>query len=142
MTICNSPKTSKGTNLSQLCYGPVVTYCMVYHYTKRATLARLLTNEGLAIYVVHLNRYFVIPPWYYLVVTFCNTIPQSKILQREYRKRELAVLFSFWSVFIPTVTNFIQSYLHQFFDNSHSLKGYKKPSKRPFNRCQSCLKDY
>ena len=29
-------------------------------------------------------------------------IPQSKILQREYRKRELAVLFSFWSVFILT----------------------------------------
>jgi len=35
---------------------------MVYHYTKRATLARLLANEGLAIYVVYLNRYFVIPP--------------------------------------------------------------------------------
>jgi len=49
-------------HVSQLCHGPVVTYCMVYHYTKRATLARLLTNEGLAIYVVHLNRYFVIPP--------------------------------------------------------------------------------
>jgi len=29
-------------------------------------------------------------------------IPQSKILQREYRKRELAVPFSFWSVFILT----------------------------------------
>ena len=29
-------------------------------------------------------------------------IPQSKILQREYRKRELAVPFSFWFVFIPT----------------------------------------
>jgi len=29
-------------------------------------------------------------------------ISQSKILQREYRKRELAVPFSFWSVFILT----------------------------------------
>ena len=29
-------------------------------------------------------------------------IPQSKILQRKYRKRELAVPFSFWSVFILT----------------------------------------
>ena len=48
--------------LSQLCHGPVVTYCMVYHYTKRVTLARLLANEGPAIYIVHLNRYFVIPP--------------------------------------------------------------------------------
>ena len=63
--------------LSQLCYRPVVTYCMVYHYTKRATLARLLANEGPAIYVVHLNRYFVIPPWYYLVVTFCDNNMRS-----------------------------------------------------------------
>jgi len=46
----------------QLCYGPVVTYCMVYYYTKRVTLARLLANKGPAIYVVYLNRYFVIPP--------------------------------------------------------------------------------
>ena len=38
--------------LSQLYYGPVVTYYMVYYYTKRATLARLLANRGLAIYVV------------------------------------------------------------------------------------------
>ena len=45
---------------------------MVYHYTKRATLARLLANKGPAIYVVHLNKYFVIPPRYYLVVTFCD----------------------------------------------------------------------
>jgi len=48
--------------VSQLCYGPVVTYCMVYHYIKRVTLARLLANEGPAIYVVYLNRYFIIPP--------------------------------------------------------------------------------
>ena len=38
--------------VSQLYYGLVVTYCMVYYYTKRATLARLLANEGPAIYVV------------------------------------------------------------------------------------------
>ena len=61
---------TKAFCVSQLCYGPVVTYCMVYHYTKRVMLARLLANKGLAIYVVYLNRYFVIPPWYYLVVTF------------------------------------------------------------------------
>jgi len=29
-------------------------------------------------------------------------IPQSKILQREYRKIKLVVPFSFWSVFILT----------------------------------------
>jgi len=38
------------------------------------------------------------------------------------------------------VTNFIQPYLHQFFDNSHGLKGYGKPLKRPFDKCQLCLK--
>jgi len=38
------------------------------------------------------------------------------------------------------VTNFIQPYLHQFFDNSHSLNGYGKPLKRPFDRYQSHLK--
>ena len=47
-------------HLKPLQYGLVVTYCIVYHYTKRMMLARLLANEGPAIYVVHLNRYFVI----------------------------------------------------------------------------------
>ena len=31
------------------------------------------------------------------------------------------------------VTNFIWPYLHQFFNDSHSLNGYRKPLKRPFN---------
>jgi len=31
------------------------------------------------------------------------------------------------------VTNFIQSYLHQFFDDSHGLKASLKPLRRPFN---------
>jgi len=39
--------------VSQLCYGPVVIYCMVYHSTKKAMLARLLANESPAIYAVH-----------------------------------------------------------------------------------------
>ena len=34
------------------------------------------------------------------------------------------------------VTNFIRPYLHQFFDDSHSLNGYGKPLKRPFDRYQ------
>jgi len=32
------------------------------------------------------------------------------------------------------VTNFIWLYLHQFFIDSHSLNGYGKPLKRPFDR--------
>jgi len=40
---------------------------------------------------------------------------------------------------IKTITNFIQPYLHQFFNDSHGLKSYGKPSKRPFDKCQSHL---
>ena len=40
---------------------------------------------------------------------------------------------------LPSVTNFIRSYLHQFFDNSHGLKASLKPLRRPFDRCQSRL---
>jgi len=32
------------------------------------------------------------------------------------------------------VTNFIWPYLHQFFIDSHSLNGYRKPLKGPFNK--------
>ena len=38
-----------------------------------------------------------------------------------------------------SVTNFIWPYLHQFFNDSHSLNGYGKPLKRPFDRYQSRL---
>jgi len=41
---------------------------------------------------------------------------------------------------VDLVTNFILSYLHQFFDDSHGLKARLKPSKRPFDKFQSCLK--
>ena len=37
------------------------------------------------------------------------------------------------------VTNFIRSYLHQIFDDSHGLKASLKPLRRPFDRCQSRL---
>jgi len=38
------------------------------------------------------------------------------------------------------VTNFIWSYLHQFFDYSHGLRASLKPLRRPFDWCQSRLK--
>ena len=37
------------------------------------------------------------------------------------------------------VINFIWPYLHQFFNDFHSLNGTQKPLKRPFNWYQSCL---
>ena len=40
---------------------------------------------------------------------------------------------------ILSVTNFIQSYLHQIFDDSHGLKASLKPLKRPFDWYQSRL---
>jgi len=39
-----------------------------------------------------------------------------------------------------SVTNFIWSYLHQFFDDSHSLKTCLKPLKKSFDYYQLCLK--
>jgi len=41
---------------------------------------------------------------------------------------------------LPAVTNFIQSYLYQFFDDSHGLKASLNPLRRPFNWYQSRLK--
>ena len=37
------------------------------------------------------------------------------------------------------IINFIQPYLYQFFNDSHSLNGTQKPLKRPFDWCQSHL---
>jgi len=45
-----------------------------------------------------------------------------------------------WLLIAEFVTNFIQSYLHQFFDDSHSLKTSLKPLKRPFDRYKSHFK--
>jgi len=45
----------------------------------------------------------------------------------------------FYLAQVQKLSQFIWLYLHQFFDDSHGLKGYGKPSKRPFNQCQSCL---
>ena len=38
-----------------------------------------------------------------------------------------------------SVTNFIWSYLHQFFNDSHGLKASLKPLRRPFDWYQSRL---
>jgi len=40
---------------------------------------------------------------------------------------------------MPSVTNFIWPYLHQFSIDSHGLNGYGEPLKRPFYRYQSRL---
>jgi len=40
---------------------------------------------------------------------------------------------------IKVVTNFIQSYLHQIFNDFHGLNASLKPLRKPFDRCQSRL---
>jgi len=59
---------------------------------------------------------------------------------RDKEWREVnGVMYKEEKVYVPkddklrAVTNFIWPYLHQFFDNFYSLKGYGKPSERPFN---------
>ena len=47
---------------------------------------------------------------------------------------------AFWiPIYSLIVTNFIWPYLHQFFNDSHGLNGYRRPLKRPFDRYQSRL---
>jgi len=46
-------------------------------------------------------------------------VAKQEYKEEIFKRREL----------LRSITNFIQPYLHQFFDDSHSLKGYKKPSK-------------
>ena len=56
-------------------------------------------------------------------------------------KKQISVsLSTIKAEFITIVTNFIRSYLHQFFNDSHGLKASLKPLRRPFNRCQLRLK--
>ena len=54
---------------------------------------------------------------------------ESRLLRTPIKKKQ-----------INLVTNFIRPYLHQFFDDSHGLNGYRKPLKRPFDQYQSHLK--
>jgi len=55
------------------------------------------------------------------------------------RFRESFIISLVLFFLIVIVTNFIQSYLYQFFDDSYSINGSQKPLKKPFDRYQSCL---
>jgi len=72
--------------LSQLCYRPVVTYCMVYHYTKRVMLARLLANKGPAIYVVHCVTNFIQPYLYQFFDSFHGLNGYEKPSRRPFNR--------------------------------------------------------
>jgi len=68
----------------------------------------------------------------------------EKAVESEFNQLVKAKVFD-WVEHLPNdkkavgVTNFIQSYLHQIFDDSHGLKASLKPLGRPFDRCQSRL---
>ena len=62
------------------------------------------------------------------------------ILVRSAQSSDSDCANGFESSLFSHVTNFIWSYLHHFFDDSHGLKTSLKPLRRPFDRCQSRLK--
>ena len=61
--------------------------------------------------------------------TICDSMTQGKVF-----------LFYIEGSENLAVTNFIQPYLHQFFNDFYSLNDAKKPLRRPFGWYQSCLK--
>ena len=77
--------------------------------------------------------------WSGLKIALCSStkVAISSILYCSACKRGLGILWAYCCC--GSVTNFIQSYLHQFFDDSHGLKASLKPLRRPFDRCQSRL---
>ena len=88
----------------------------------RAPIYTLLCCTSLSLgYTIFLSSFFK-HPYYFNSANFLLRITLCSLVSK------------------PTITNFIQSYLHQFFDDSHGLKGYGKPSKIPFDWCQSRLK--
>ena len=72
-----------------------------------------------------------------LLVFFVSKKDKSKRIVMDYHSLNEQTIMSQKSNY---VTNFIWPYLHQLFDDSHGLNGYRKPSKKPFNQCQSHLK--
>jgi len=60
----------------------------------------------------------------------------TQVVQIVYNE---VIIFEHIQVAFLSVTNFIQLYLYQFFNDSHGLNGTQKPLKRPFNQYQSCL---
>jgi len=80
--------------------------------------------------------------WYLreAIQQWSRKILQSLLQPPTYILLELHIILISLIIYKPSVTNFIWSYLHQFFDNSHGLNGYGKPLKRPFYWYQSHLK--
>jgi len=72
-----------------------------------------------------------------LSVFFVSKKDKSKRIVMDYHSLNEQTIMSQKSNY---VTNFIWPYLHQLFDDSHGLNGYRKPSKRPLNQFQSHLK--
>ena len=99
----------------------------VWDLKKRGFYKKIPKRENLSLmkYVSENSFTFYHYPFVSLIM-FQNNIPQM-----------LSFLYSI--KFFSSITNFIQPYLYQFFNNSHGLNGYRKPSKRPFNQCQSYL---
>jgi len=96
---------------------------------------------------IHSSHAFVMSPEFFLPPILPG--PVSRLVVREWLSghrwwiwsTELTCLCERLGTVLSSevVTNFIRSYLHQFFDDSHGLKASLKPLRRPFDRCQSRL---
>jgi len=100
----------------------------VYYVTHYVTLCNVILwlCDTCDITLSHTLFYIVSPRW------------KKRKNKKKYINNNLAILPSYNKQSI-NVTKFIWPYLYQFFNNSHGLNSYGKPSKRPFDQCQSCL---
>jgi len=71
----------------------------------------------------------------YTQIYILDTAEQLNIRRLNNRNLDPVVMDNLQIMLLDSysVTNFIWSYLHQFFDYSHSLNGTQKPLKKPFD---------
>ena len=103
-----------------------------YSYSKKKDILLLLRRRPLLSFLYLCLVLLKLVLWWTLLLVF-QMLPLAPF--------PIFTSAPFWPVcaVMPLVTNFIKSYLHHFFDDSHGLKASLKPLRRPFNRCQSRL---
>ena len=88
---------------------------------------RMYNSRGAVTYQVEVNMYYK------------NHVKRMRIDVCDLEKTDIILGMLWLQAYNLGVTNFIRSYLHQFFDDSHGLKASLKPLRRPFDQCQSRL---
>jgi len=65
---------------------------------------------------------------------YCNYAYWDRMMHSDYHSIVIIIELDWHIMTMLFVTNFIWPYLHQIFNDSHSLNGTWKPLKRPFNQ--------